>query len=192
MRLDLKDSVFVSIDFQPRKRIVWTEQNILDVYKAEGFTLEELNDAVAHFHEVALPNAVRLAEFARSRGLPRVFVHWAASKGGISVLETQPRPHDDLHVSAEDVVIAKTEMDAFASSDIAAVLENIGRRTLLMVGGHTKGCLGETGKSAIRTGYTCVVVRDATFDCSIERWPKGIDEVPYQLILTTAEALSSA
>lgn len=192
MQLNLNDMVFVSIDFQPRKRIVWTDENILEVYREEGFTLEELNDAVAHFHEVALPNAVRVAEFARARGMPRVFVHWAASEGSISVLETQPRPHEDFNVAPEDFVVAKTKMDAFASSTIASVLEQIGRGTLLMVGGHTKGCLGETAGSAIANGYGCVLVRDASFDCSIERWPKGIEEVPYHRILSTEELLAPA
>ena len=78
----------------------------------------------------------------------------------------------------EDFVVPKTERDGFGSSDLADVLKSLGRNVLLMVGGHTKGCLGDTARSAIEAGYTCVCVRDATFDCSYERWPKGIQEIP--------------
>ena len=47
MHIDIKDSVFVSIDIQPRDRIEWTKENILGTYKVSGFTLKELNDSVA-------------------------------------------------------------------------------------------------------------------------------------------------
>lgn len=185
--IDLSDTAFVSIDIQPRERIVWTEENILDVYVRSGFTLEELNEAVRHFHKVALPNAVKVARLARAAGMPRVFVHWAAEKCGGTPIRTQPRPHDDFDVRDDDIVIAKTEMDAFVSSTIESALAGLGRGTLLMVGGHSKGCLGETAKSAIARGYRCVLVRDASYDCSIIRWPKGIAEVPYHRILSTAD-----
>lgn len=190
MNLDLGDCVFVCIDIQPRKRITWTAENVLETYRKEGFSLAELNLAVAHFHEVMLPNALRVARFAVERGIPRVFVHWAKEDARMAALmDIKPRPHDAFAVRAGDVVVAKTQMDAFASSNIGDVLERIGRRTLLLVGGHTRGCLGETARSAIREGYRCVVVRDATFDCSILRWPKGIAEVPYACVLDTAELI---
>ena len=80
-------------------------------------------------------------------------------------------------------------MDAFGSSNIEQVLDKLSLRTLLMIGGHTMGCLGQTAKSAIKKGYTCILVEDATFDCSQERWPKGIAEVPYHQIVTTEQLL---
>lgn len=116
VRVDLADAVFVCVDIQPRRRIVWTNGNILEVHRQEGFTLDQLNQAVAHFHDVALPNAVMVAQFARANNVPRVFAHWAKGSGGkATMLESQPRPHD--------------------------------------------------------------------------RWPKGIDEVPYHAVLSTRELL---
>ena len=88
-------------------------------------------------------------------------------------------------------MIAKTRMDAFGSSALAAVRRQIGRRTLLMAGGHPRGCLGETAKSAIQEGCRFILVRDGTFDCSILRWPKGIAEVPCALVLNTEELLTA-
>ncbi len=183
------DSVLICIDIQPRKRIIWTTHNILPEYIQEGFTLAELNQAITHFHEVMLPNAVKVAEFARDRKIPRIFVHWAPGAGAIEILEDQPRPHNAFDIYEDDFVIPKTEMDAFPSSNIDQTLDKLARRTLIMIGGHTMGCLGQTAKSAIKKGYTCVLVEDATFDCSQERWPKGIAEVPYHRIVTTEQLL---
>jgi nicotinamidase-related amidase len=178
MNLDLRDTVFVCVDIQPRERRLWTAQNIDPEYVRLKFTLQELNDSVDHYFDVMLPNAVALANWARDRGLPRIFVHWA-----------QSRPREDLGVATGDFVIGKTEMDAFLSSSIAAVLAGIGRKTLLMVGGHTQGCLGRTAASAILRGYRCVCVRDATWDCSHLRWPRGIAAVAYEAVVSTADVL---
>jgi nicotinamidase-related amidase len=81
-------------------------------------------------------------------------------------------------------------MDAFISSNIEEVLESFGNKTLLMIGGHTQGCLGRTARSALGKGYACYVVRDATYDCSYKRWPKGIADVPYTAVLSLKELLS--
>jgi len=35
MELDIGDTVFVSVDIQPRVRMPWTEQNLLDDYREE-------------------------------------------------------------------------------------------------------------------------------------------------------------
>lgn len=190
MELDIGDTVFVSVDIQPRARMPWTEQNLLDDYREEQFTLGELNQAVDHFFDVMLPAAEAVSKFARQRGIPRVFVHWSRKAiGDFSIVGDEPRPHDGFDVQPDDCVIAKTEMDAFPSSNIADILSGLGRRTLLMVGGHTRGCLGQTAKSAITHGYRCVLVREASFDCSYLRWPKGIDEVAYDHVVSLAELL---
>ena len=182
MRIDLSDAVFVSIDIQPREPRSWNEDNILPEWKEEGFSLDELNAAERHFQEVMLPNAVKVAAWAQERGLPRVFVHWAGD-------EDSHRPHGDFDLRPEDHVVPKTEMNAFPSSDFSGILEALGRKTLLMTGGNTQGCLGRTAKNALELGYRCVLVRDASFDCSILRWPKGISAVGYHLVLETEDVL---
>ena len=175
---DMNDTTFVCVDIQPRKRgeRVWTWENRHPEWKRDGFTPDELNAAEDHFHDVMLPNALEVAAFAKERALPRVFVHWADGE-----------VHEAFDLSADDRVVPKTEMDAFISSDIGEVLDGIGRWMLLMIGGHTQGCLGRTAASALRAGYRCTCVRDATFDCSIIRWPKGIADVAYDLVLDTAD-----
>jgi nicotinamidase-related amidase len=178
MNPDLAEAVFVCIDIQPREPRSWNAENILPEWKEEGFTLEELNAAERHFQEVLVPNALELARWARERGLPRIFVHWANG-----------RPHGDFEIFPEDDVVPKTEMNAFPSSDFGERLERIGRKTLLMIGGHTQGCLGRTAKNALELGYRCILVRDASYDCSILRWPKGIAAVAYDRIVETAEVL---
>lgn len=181
--IDLEDTVFVSIDIQPREPRTWTDENILDVYKEEGFSLKELNDAEAHFQNVMVPNAVEVAAWARRKELPRIFVHWAGN-------DPEHRPHERFDITEQDHVVPKTERNAFPSSNFGEVLEISDRQTLLLVGGHTKGCLGDTATEALERGYRCVLVKDASFDCSIIRWPRGIDMVRYDEIVTAADILS--
>jgi len=175
----LADSALVVIDFPAGPRKVWTAENILPVYVDSGFTLDELNDAQRHIHEVALPNALRLVALFRARSLPCVFAHWAdqAVPAGFAPREGEP-------------VVPKTQMDAFCSSNIQAVLDEIAPRRLWMCGGHTQGCLGETARSALARGYPVICIRDATFDCSAIRWPTGIDAVDYHHVCCTADVLA--
>lgn len=179
MKLDLADCVFVSIDIQPRPPRVWTKDNLDPDYIRDGFGPDELNAGEKHFQETVVPNALALARWARANRLPRVLVHWAASA-----------PHDRFEIFPEDHVVPKTERDAFPSSNFGEILRGIGRKTLILIGGHTQGCLGQTAKSALKAGYRCVLVRDASFDCSIKRWPKGIAAVAYDGIVETRDVLA--
>lgn len=181
--IDLSDTVFVCVDIQQRPRVYWTPQRFASAFQdSSEFEIPELNAAVDHFFDVLLPNAVKVAEWARDNALPRIFVHWSTLQAN-----DEPRPNDAFKIGAGDFVIPKTEMNAFTSSDIAAILERTGRRTLLLVGGHTRGCLGETAKSALACGFRCIAVRDATYDVSIRRWPIGLAEVPYHAVIDTRD-----
>lgn len=182
LRLDrglLREAAFIVIDVQDWPRKTWTRENILPEYVEAGFTLEELNDAQRHLHEVAIPNTARLLDFFRARGVPCIFVHW---QGG--------RVHPALAPREDEPVLPKTERDAFGSSDLERVLDKIGPTVLWMCGGHTKGCLGDTAATALARGYTVICIRDATFDCSYLRWPKGIARVAYHLVCNTDEVLA--
>jgi nicotinamidase-related amidase len=187
LKLDLADTTLVCIDIQQRPRTYWTPRRVKETFReGEAFTLDELNAAVDHFFEVLLPHAAGVAEFALRHGLPRVFVHWSSVQG-----VDQPRPNEIFRLQVGDYVIAKTQRDAFASSNLAGVLAGLGRRTLLLMGGHTRGCLGDTARTALTAGYRCVLVRDATYDVSILRWPLGIAEAPYTAVIDTAELLAA-
>lgn len=174
----LDNAAFIVIDIQDWPRKVWTAANILPEYVEEGFTLEELTDAQRHLHEVVIPNTVRLLRFFRERAEPVIFVHWS---GGRVAPQFEPREGEP--------VLPKTERNAFGSSDLETVLDRIKPTVLWTCGGHTKGCLGDTATEAIRRGYTVICIRDATFDCSQRRWPRGIEMVPYALVCDTADVL---
>jgi nicotinamidase-related amidase len=177
MHFDIDNTTFVSIDVQNREPgKVHTWENRHTDWVRDGFTPDDLNAAERHWHEVMLPNALKVAAFALEKGMPRVFVHW--DKGVVN---------ERFDLVPADHIIPKTEMDAFISSNIAEVLEEIGRKTLLMIGGHTQGCLGRSATSALKAGYTCICVRDATHDCSLIRWPKGIANVAYHAVVDTED-----
>jgi nicotinamidase-related amidase len=186
--IDLADTVFVSVDIQERPKVYWTSERIAAEFDdPREFGQDELNAAIDHFFDVLLPNALKVSDWAAQRKLPRIFVHWSTVQGN-----DEPRPNDAFTIRPEDFVVSKTEMDAFISSNIAEILERIGRRTLLMIGGHTRGCLGETAKSAMAAGFRCIAVRDATYDVSILRWPIGLAEVPYHAVIDTEDVLALA
>ena len=186
--IDLADTVFVCVDIQQRPKVYWTSERIAAEFEdPREFGQEELNAAVDHFFDVLLPNAVKVARWAAEMKLPRIFVHWSTVQG-----HDEPRPNEAFDIRPGDFVVSKTEMDAFISSNIAEILERIGRRTLLMIGGHTRGCLGETAKSAMASGFRCIAVRDATYDVSILRWPIGLAEVPYDAVIDTRDVLAPA
>jgi nicotinamidase-related amidase len=184
--IDLSDTVFVSVDIQQRPKVYWTPERIAEAFEDPNeFTMSELNAAIDHFFDVLLPNAVKVADWAAQKRLPRIFVHWSTLQSN-----DLPRPSDAFTLLPDDFIVSKTEMDAFVSSNISHVLARLGRRTLLMIGGHTRGCLGETATSALAAGFRCIAVRDATYDVSILRWPLGLAEVPYHAVLDTRDVLA--
>ena len=177
VKFDSDDTVFVSIDIQPRKTgNVYTWDNRHPEWVRDGFEPDDLNAAETHWHDVMLPNALKTAVFARENGMPRIFVHWDT---GIV--------NQDFDLQQDDYIVPKTKRDTFISSDIGEILAKTARKTLLMVGGHTQGCLGQSAASALKAGYTCICVRDATYDCSQKRWPKGIANVAYHAVVDTVE-----
>jgi len=181
--LDPAGTVFVSIDIQQRPKVYWTAERMATAFEGESeFGIDELNAGIDHFFDVLLPNAVKVADWATEKNLPRVFVHWSTQQD-----KDEPRINEAFRTRPGDVIISKTEMDAFISSNIVEVLKDLGRKTLLMIGGHTRGCLGETAKSALAAGYRCIAVRDATYDVSILRWPIGLEEVPYHAVINSED-----
>ena len=94
-----------------------------------------------------------------------------------------------LGVRKGEYVLAKTAQDAFTSSNINHVLQNLGIKRIIFVGGHTGACLGKTAKSARRIGYTTLCVRDATNNARESSRLKEIAETGYDYVMTTNELL---
>jgi nicotinamidase-related amidase len=183
-------AAFVSIDFQPP---VWRDEPLPRGFAELGITQADVDEARRRLVEIALPNARRVADASRRLGLPMIFVHWGyrfadavdldpsvynafldnygpdTSTWPHHISHEDSRPADELGVRPGEYVIAKTAQDAFASSNIGFVLENLGIENIVFVGGDTGACLGNSARSAIAAGFRVLCVEDATFDASEQR-----------------------
>lgn len=124
-----------------------------------------------------LPNISKLLTFFRERELQRVFVRLGAQMVGcremipqIRQLETafgnvegerEYQILDELAPLAGEPVVTKLSMSAFSSSNIDALLRNLGMTSLLFAGVSTSQCVDLTARDAADRGYRCVIVEDA-------------------------------
>jgi len=207
-----EDCAFVSVDIQEGMRPgPLTDDQLPRQWKEMGFSAEDVNAANAFAWDVALPNAVKVAEACRNRGLPMIFIHWGYRfENGMDLDPDIRKAMLDEHgtdyakwsghidqpgsqvarvLGTGDYVLAKTAQDAFRSCSIEFVLRNLGIKRIVFVGGHTGACLGKTAASAKRLGYTTLCVKDATNSARESSREKEIQESGYNYIVTTAEFL---
>jgi nicotinamidase-related amidase len=208
---------FVSVDIQEGSRPdPITEAQVPPLWKKMNFTAADVNEANTFAWDVALPNAVKVAEACRERGVSMIFLHWGYFfEDGMDldpdVRKTMVDEHGTdyakwsgcnsqpgsqvakvLGVRQGEYVLAKAAQDAFRSCNIEFVLRNLGVKHIVFVGGHTGACLGKTAKSAKRLGYTTLCVKDATNNARESSREKDIQETGYDYVITTAEFLELA
>lgn len=208
---------FVSIDIQEGSRPApMTLDQVPALWREMGFTAEDVNAANDFAWDVALPNAVKVADACRTLRLPMIFVHWGYrfedgmdldpsirkamlrehgtdyAKWSGHISRPDSRPAKILGVRDGEYVIAKTAQDAFSSSSIDFVLRNLDVKNIVFVGGHTGACLGKSAKSAKRLGYTILCIHDATNNARESSRMKDIEETGYDYVLSTAEFLELA
>jgi nicotinamidase-related amidase len=208
-------AAFVSIDVQeggPPEPV--TEDGVPKLWRSMGFTAADVNAANAFAWNVALPNAVQVAEACRRIPIPLIFVHWGRrfedgmdldpevrkmmidehgmdyAKWSGYIGQPGSQPARAFGIRAGDYVLAKTAQDAFASCNIQFVLQNLGAKNLIFVGGHTGACLGKSARSAKRLGYVTVCIEDATTDARESSRRKGIEDSGFDRVMTTAEFLA--
>ncbi len=210
----LRDCAFVCVDIQPAGGE--PAGDIPDEWKRAGITLEDARAAGRYALAVALPNARRVADACRGLGLPMIFIHWGfrlrdgmdlapairqsfleqfgedAARWPHHIEAPDSRPADELGVREGEYVIAKSDQDAFTSSNIGFVLQNLGVRNLVFVGGHTGACLGKTAASAKRLGYRILCVEDATNDAAEPRRLPNLRATGYDFVVTTDEFVALA
>jgi len=201
-------AAFVSIDFQPP---MWRDEPLPKGFAEIGITRADVDEARRYLVEVALPNARRVADTSRALGMPLIFVHWGyqfedgmdldpatynafmdnygadTSTWPHHISEPDSKPADELGVRPGEYVIAKTAQDAFASSNIAHVLENLQVENIVFVGGDTGACLGNSARSAIAAGYRVLCVEDATFDASQARRQEMLPEIGCDHMMSTED-----
>jgi nicotinamidase-related amidase len=211
-----ENAAFVSVDIQDGDSVHVREQDVDPEHAREGITAADVNAVSDYLRDVARPNAARLAAHFRERNIPVILVHWGFSlQGGLDldpevrdmllarhgpdwkvwghyIENPGSRPWSGLNPQPTDVILAKTAQDAFRSCTIDFVLRNLGVKNLFLVGGHTNGCLYQTGSSAVARGYGTVCIEDATWDFCMSRRLSGIQSVDYDVVCTTRDVLEFA
>jgi nicotinamidase-related amidase len=201
----------VCVDVQPGAKYEIAEQDMPEDWRASGVTVDDVNAAIVYTFDIAYPNAARVVTACRGIGLPVIFVHWGylfpdgmdldplvresfmaqhgadPSSWPHHISSADSRPAEILDVREGDYVIAKTGQDAFASSNLGFVLENLGVQNVVFIGGHTGACLGATAESAKTRGYGLLCVQDATFAAFESLRAEDLRSTGYDYVVSTLE-----
>lgn len=207
----LQDCVFVCVDFQQEKKAYRTQ--VPPEWKSAGHTLEDVNAAIDYLYDVALPNARRVADAFREMRKPLIFIYWGyrfkdgmdlapavrqnfikqigtdTSKWPHHISHDNSRPAEILGVKEGEYTIAKTDWNAFSSSNINFVLQNLGAKNLVFVGGHSGACLRQTAEAAKKLGYKTLCIEDATSNAFESSRKKDLEATGYDYIITADEFL---
>ncbi len=149
--------------------------------KSPGFTAHLVDKVRAG----VVPAIDRLRKAFRAAGQPVVFMLFGSVAGdgsdirtftirhsseqrrietGSSVLASRADPAtdviDDLRPEPEDIVLSKTSMDSFVSTDLDARLRKMGVRSVVVTGVYTDACVESTARTAAELGYRVFVASD--------------------------------
>jgi nicotinamidase-related amidase len=114
-------------------------------------------------------HAVSLIGAARDAGASIVFIQHC--DGPDEVFEegsTHWALHDRLEPQPGDTMLKKYASSAFEGTDLAAALENLHAKELVLCGLQSEFCVYNTAKAALDRGYKVVIAEDGH-----STWPSG-------------------
>jgi nicotinamidase-related amidase len=137
---------------------------------------------------VALDSIARLLKAARASGAPVIHVVHRGRPGGLFDPESDAfMIAPQAAALAGETIIEKTLPNSFAGTNLQAVLEAIGRKSLVIAGFMTHMCVSATARSALDHGYNATVVSDAAATRSLPD-PLGGADIPAAQLHRTALA----
>jgi gluconolactonase len=125
-------------------------------------------------------NVKRLAEAARSAGMPVIHVWYIVEKGAPGLKLNAPlfngvkdadalvrgswgaAPAEGLEPKEGDLVVEKMRMNAFHDTHLDTVLRGLGVETLVITGAWTNMSIEHTARHGADAGYEIVVASDGT------------------------------
>ena len=144
---------------------------------AEAGRAEEGAYRFDRIERLVVPNVSRLLAFFREHDLHRIFVRLGAQLEGcrdliphLRELETDfgnvlgQREYeflDEIGPRPGESVVTKLSASAFTSSNIDALLRNLGVRSVVFTGVSTSQCVDLTARDAADRGYGALIVEDA-------------------------------
>ncbi|MBS0450147.1 MAG: isochorismatase family protein [Proteobacteria bacterium] len=119
----------------------------------------------------AMAEARRLIAWADQAAIPVYQVQHVAPEGAalFALGGERVRFHPDIAPRPRDVVLQKTTVSVFASTDLHARLQASGIRTIVIAGLMTHACVAGAARDAAPLGYQVVVAEDACATRSIRR-----------------------
>jgi gluconolactonase len=173
LRLDPKRSALIIQDMQN------------DVIIEGGAFAESGAPAHARSQNV-VSNVARLADAARTAGMPVVHVHYIVETGALGLKQNAPlfigvkggnalvrgswgaAPVDGLEPRPGDHVVEKMRMNGFYDTRLDILLRGLGAETIVITGAWTNMSIEHTARHGADAGYTVVVVSDGTSTISDE------------------------
>lgn len=167
------------------------------------------NGIVSRFvqHGTELLPFQRAVETARRHSIPVIFVRVAFSEGypeinprnksfsaisrfgGMTVSDTATQIHKSVQPEANEPVVTKFRVSAFAGSNLEVILRSRQIDTLILSGIATSGVVLSTLREAADKDYTLTVLSDACLDADPEVHRVLIEKVfPRQAEVLTVEA----
>ena len=175
--------------------------------KSQG-RLEESRYRFDRIAERVIPNTQKLLAYFRKAAAKVVYITYGSEREDYSdmarhiraiVMATKNKKGEPEHQIVDalkplphEVVLNKTTIGAFASTDINQYLRTSGISEIVVVGVSTNNCVGMTAMEAADKGYGVVLVSDATGTCS-DNMQNAFEEMFLRLwgrVLTTEDALA--
>ncbi|UZE21996.1 cysteine hydrolase [Pseudomonas sp. B21-056] len=119
----------------------------------------------------ALANTRKLIAFADDHKMPVFHVQHVAPAGSAVFAKDGEtvKFHPDMQPRAQDVVLQKTTVSVFGSTDLDKRLKRAGIQNLIISGLMTHACVAGAARDAAPLGYNVVVASDASATRAITR-----------------------
>jgi len=114
-----------------------------------------------HDHEGMIARTQAVLAWARAEGLPVIFIqHDGEADDALARGKPGWAIHPAIAPIEGEAVLNKTVGDAFAETDLAARLEALGTRQVILLGAQTDQCVNATFHGAAARGLEITVVGD--------------------------------
>lgn len=119
----------------------------------------------------ALAKTRELITYADSHKIPVYHVQHVAPAGSpVFAIDGQTvKFHQDMQPRPQDVVLQKSNVSVFASTDLDQQLKKAGIQTLIISGLMTHACVAGAARDAAPLGYNVIVASDASATRAITR-----------------------
>lgn len=156
----------------PRSAAQWNQASLILIDPQMEYVTGRIP---LHGMDAAVAECVRLLELARAAGAP-VFlvVHQGRAGGAFDLDGPYGAVIPELAPAAGEMIVRKRLPNAFAGTELDALLKATGRQELVIAGFATHMCVSATARAALDHGYASTVVAAA---CATRDLPSAVSGV---------------